>query len=60
MDMAKIILDPRTLPERALPIPGAKPAVSALPYKDIGCPDEVEAFHKLIREIRRHPQMPLK
>jgi len=60
MDMAKIILDPRTLPERALPIPGAKAPVTSLPYKDIGCPDEVEAFHKLIREIRRHPQMPLK
>ncbi len=58
--MAKIIIDPRSLPERAVPIPGAKPPVSALPYKDLGCPDEVDAFHKLIREIRRLPPPPAK
>jgi hypothetical protein len=58
--MAEIILDPRTLPERALPIPGAKAPVTSLPYKDIGCPEEVDAFRKLIREIRRYPPMPPK
>jgi hypothetical protein len=55
MDMAKIIADPRSLPERAVPIQGAKPPVFTLPYKDLGCPDEVDTFRKLIREIRRHP-----
>ena len=53
MDMAKIVVDPKTLPERAVPIPGAKPAASSLPYKDLGCPEEVDAFREFIREIRR-------
>jgi hypothetical protein len=51
--MAKIVVDPKSLPERAVPIPGAKPPVSSLPYKDIGSPEEVDSFRKLIREIRR-------
>ena len=55
MDMAKIVLDPKSLPERAVPIPGAKPPVSSLPYKDLGSPEEVDTFRKQIREIRRHP-----
>jgi hypothetical protein len=51
--MAKLIVDPKSLPERAVPIPGAKPPVSSLPYKDIGNPEEVDEFRTLIREIRR-------
>jgi len=53
--MAKLVTDPRSLPERTTPIPGAKPPVSLLPYKDLGHPEEVEEFHRLIREIRRQP-----
>ena len=59
MDMAKVVVDPKSLPERAVPIPGAKPPVSSLPYKDLGYQEEVDAFRKLIREIRRpHPARP--
>jgi hypothetical protein len=53
--MAKIVTDPKSLPERDVPIPGAKPPVSSLPYKDLGHPEEVDEFRKLIREIRRQP-----
>jgi hypothetical protein len=53
MAMAKVVLDPKGLPHRAAPMPGAKPAISVLPYKDCGHPEEVEQFRKLIREIRR-------
>jgi hypothetical protein len=41
------------LPDRAAPIAGAKPPVFSLPYEDLGHPEEVETFGKLIREIRR-------
>jgi len=59
MDMAKVVVDPRSLPERAAPIPGAKPPVYSLPYKDIGHPEEVDAFRELIRQIRhRLPARP--
>jgi hypothetical protein len=50
---ATLIVDPKNLPERQAPIPGAKPPVSSLPYKDLGHPEEVEEFHNLIRELRR-------
>jgi len=50
--MAKVVVDPQSLPERAVPIPGAKPPVYSLPYKDIGHPEEVDTFRELIREIR--------
>ena len=53
MDMAKVVVDPKKLPERNAPIPGAKPSVSTLPYKDFGHPEEVDQFRKVIREIRR-------
>jgi hypothetical protein len=53
--MAKVVLDPRSLPERVVPMPGAKPPVYSLPYKDVGHPEEVDEFRKLIREIRRQP-----
>jgi hypothetical protein len=48
-----VIVDPKNLPERTARIRGAKPPVYTLPYKDTGHPEEVEAFWKLIREIRR-------
>ena len=51
--MANVVVDPQSLPERADPIPGAKPAVVSLPYKDLGHPEEVDAFRKLIQEVRR-------
>jgi hypothetical protein len=58
-DMAKVVLDPRTLPERTVPIPGAKPPVTSFPYKDLGHPEEVDSFRLLIRELRRHqPTLP--
>ncbi len=51
--MAKIVTDPRLLPERATPIPAKKPPVFSLPYKDLGHPEEVDAFLTFIRELRR-------
>jgi hypothetical protein len=51
--MAKVVIDPKSLPDRAVPIPGAKPPVFSLPYKDLGHPEEVDEFLKLVREIRR-------
>jgi hypothetical protein len=53
MDMAKVIVDPKSLPDRTTPIPGAKPPVYSLPYQDVGHPEEVEAFRKQLRKIRR-------
>jgi hypothetical protein len=54
--MAKVLIDPKSLPESANPIPGAKPPVFSLPYGDAGSPEEVDEFRKLIREIRRQSQ----
>jgi hypothetical protein len=51
--MAKVVIDPKSLPDRAAPIPGAKPPVLSLPYQDPGRPEEVDEFRKLLREIRR-------
>jgi hypothetical protein len=52
--MAKVVVDPKSLPDRAAPIPGAKPPVlSLLPYQDLGRPEEVDEFRKLLHEIRR-------
>jgi len=51
--MAKVVVDPRSLPERNVPIPGAKPPVYSLPYKDVCHPEEVDTFRDLIRQIRR-------
>ena len=48
-----MVVDPKSLPDRAVPIPGAKPPVFSLPYQDPGHPDEVDEFRKLLREIRR-------
>jgi hypothetical protein len=52
-DMAKIVVDPRLLPERTAPIPATKPPVFSLPYKDLGHPEEVEEFRTFLRELRR-------
>jgi len=54
--MAKVVVDPKSLPERAEPIPGAKPPVFSLPYKDLGSPEEVDEFLRLIHEMRRQSQ----
>lgn len=51
--VAKVVVDPKSLPDRAVPIPGAKPPVFSLPCKDLGHPEEVDEFRELIREIRR-------
>jgi len=51
--VARVVIDPKGLPERAIPVPGAKPPVYSLPYKDLGLPGEVDAFRELVREIRR-------
>jgi hypothetical protein len=53
MDMAKLVANPKSLPERATPIPGAKAPVYSLPYQDPGRPEEVEVFRKMLRKIRR-------
>jgi hypothetical protein len=50
---AKIVLDPKTLPERATPIPGAKPPVTSFPFQDDPrAPDDVDDFLRFIREVR--------
>lgn len=53
--MAQVVADPKSLPERTVPIPGAKAPVYSLPYQDLGHPDEVDALRELVREIRRQP-----
>jgi hypothetical protein len=53
VEMAKIVVDPKSLPDRAVPIPGAKPPVFSLPHKNLGHPKAVDEFLKLVREIRR-------
>ena len=54
--MAQVILNPRNLPERSVRIPGAKPPVVTFPYKDLGRPEEVDAFRLLVRELRGDPK----
>ena len=58
--MAKIIHDPKELPERVVAIPGSKNAETTFPYQDWGHPEEVDEFLALIREIRGHtpPKQP--
>jgi hypothetical protein len=51
--MAKLILDPKMLPDRIVPIPGAKPPVGAFPFQDLGSPEEVDSFRRFIRQLRR-------
>jgi hypothetical protein len=47
--VARVVDNPKSLPDRAVPIPGAKSPVLSLPYKDFGHPEEVDEFWKLIR-----------
>jgi hypothetical protein len=51
--MAKLILDPKSLPERIAPSPAVKPAVKSFPYMDLDHPEEADTFRVLIRELRR-------
>ena len=51
--MAKVVIDPKHLPNRALAIPGAKPSVSVLPYRDLQHPEEADELRELVRELRR-------
>lgn len=51
--MAKIVVDPRLLPERTAPIPATKPPVFSLPFKDLGHPEEVDTFRAFVRELRQ-------
>jgi hypothetical protein len=51
--VAKIVVDAKSLPERDIPVPGVKPPVYSLPYKDLGHPEEVDTFRDLLRQIRR-------
>jgi hypothetical protein len=51
--MAKLVFDPKVLPERTMVIPGAKPPVVSFPFQDLGSPKEVDSFRRLIRQLRR-------
>jgi len=51
--MAKLVFDPKVLPERTVVIPGAKPPVVSFPFQDLGHPEEVDSFRRLIRQLRR-------
>jgi hypothetical protein len=51
--MAKVV-NPRTLPEPRVFIPGLKPPVRDFAPSDDGDPSEVDAFIKMIRELRHH------
>ena len=49
--MAKVV-NPRTLPDPMVFIPGLKPPVRDFAPSDDGDPSEVDAFIKMIREFR--------
>ncbi|MGD0497847.1 MAG: hypothetical protein ABSC23_05365 [Bryobacteraceae bacterium] len=49
--MAKVV-DPRTLPNSKVLIPGLKPPVREFVPSDDGDPSEVDAFLRMIREFR--------
>jgi hypothetical protein len=51
--MSKLVLDPKALPDRSVPIPGTKPPVVSLPFQDLGNPEEVDTFRRRIRQLRR-------
>jgi hypothetical protein len=53
-DVAKLILDPKVLPDRTVPIPGAKPPVVSFPFQDLGRPEEVDSFRRFIRDLRQN------
>jgi hypothetical protein len=49
--MAKVV-DPRTLPDTKACIPGLKPPVREFVPSDDSDPSEVDAFNRMIRELR--------
>jgi hypothetical protein len=49
--MAKVV-NPRSLPATKVYIPGLKPLVRNFSASDDGDPSEVDAFIKMIRELR--------
>ena len=53
--MAKVVHDPKVLPDQPARVAQAKPPVKSFPYKDSGHPEEADAFRLLIRRLRRQP-----
>jgi hypothetical protein len=49
--MARIV-DPRVLPDAKICIPGLKPPVREFAPSDDSDPSEVDAFNRMIRELR--------
>ena len=49
--MAKVV-DPRNLPDKPNAIPGIKPPVRDFAPVDDGDPAEVDAFNRMIRDLR--------
>jgi hypothetical protein len=49
--MAKVV-DPRRFPDAGCAIPGLKPPVRDFTPADTGDPSEVDAFNRMIRELR--------
>jgi hypothetical protein len=49
--MAKVV-DPRSLPDQLISIPGFKPPVCEFAPSDDNDPSEVDAFNQMIRELR--------
>jgi hypothetical protein len=47
------VVDPKDLRPSRLVIPGAKPPVVAFGLGDTGEPGEVDAFNRLVRELRQ-------
>lgn len=46
------IVDPKNLPAQKIQIPGHRPVVRDFKPNDHGDPAEVDAFNKMIRELR--------
>ena len=49
--MAKVV-DPKNLPDPRVYIPGLKPPIRNFSPSDDGDPAEVDAFNRMIRELR--------
>ncbi len=56
--MARIV-NPENLPDPKVSIPGLKPPVRDFAPSDDGDPSEVDAFNKMIRELRNQSPAPL-
>jgi hypothetical protein len=50
-DMANLV-DPHSLPDQVILIPGLKPPVREFAPSDDNDPSEVDAFNQMIRELR--------